>query len=122
MRKTLLLGIILSLFLLLAVPGDTLGQPFGGHGVVSPFGEVTLGPADGGLHFHINPSEDHSMFESLEHDSYQYGALQGYEHYRSKELQSFDRFRDIQYPKYRPDYRPSFDSFFGVEYFNPLKW
>ena len=41
---------------------------------------------------------------------------------RSKELQNFDRFRDIQYPKSEPYSPSSFDSFFGVEYQNPLKW
>ena len=120
MKKTVLVGIIL--FLIFLVPGDTLGQPFGGHGVVSPPGEATAGLVDGGLHFHGNPAEDHYMFESLEQDSYQYEALHGYEHYRSKELQSFDRFRDIQYPKDQPDSRPSSDSFFGVKSHNPLKW
>jgi hypothetical protein len=110
------------LFLLLSAPGGSIAQPFGGHGLVNPLGGVTVGPVNGGVHFHGNPSEDHYAFESLEHDSYQYNALHGYEHYRSKELQRFDRFRDIRYPSYQPDYRPSSDSFFGVEYYNPLKW
>jgi len=120
MRKTFLVGMIL--FLIFLVPEDTLGESFGGHGVVSPLGEVTAGPVNGGLHFHSNPAEDHFIFESLERHSYQYEALHGYEHYRSKELQSFDRFRDIQYPKDQPDSRPSSDSFFGVRSYNPLKW
>jgi|APHig6443717497_1056834.scaffolds.fasta_scaffold207478_1 hypothetical protein len=120
MKKTLLLGIIL--FLLFAVPGDTIAQPFDGHGFVNPLGAVTAGPVNGGLHFHSNPSEDHYMYESLEHHSYQYYALHGYEHYRFKELQNFDRFRDIQYPKSKPYYPSNFDSFFGFEYQNPLKW
>jgi len=120
MKKTILLSMML--FLLFSAPGVSIAQPFDGHGLVNPLGGVTAGPVNGGLHFHGNPSEDHSAFESLEHDSYQYYALQGYEHYRSKELQRFDRFRDIQYPKNEPYYPSSLDSFFGVDCYNPLKW
>jgi len=120
MTKTLVFGIIL--FLLFSVPGDSLGQPFGGHSVVSPLGEVIGGPMNEGLHFHNNPAEDHYAFESLDRHSYQYEALHGYEHYRSKELQRFDRFNDIRYPNSQPDYRPRSDSFFGVKSYNPLKW
>ena len=122
MLKTVLLEIILFFFLLLSVPGDTLGQPFGGNGVASPRGEVTTGLVDGGLHFHGNPAEDHFLFESLEHHSYPYYALHRYEHYRSKELQSFDRFRDIQSPKNKPYHPSNFDRFFGFKSYNPLKW
>jgi hypothetical protein len=120
MKKALLLSIIL--FLLFSAPGVSKAQPFGEHGVVNPLGGITAGPVNGGLHFHSNPSEDHYAFESLEHHSYQYYALHGYEHYRGEELQHFDRFRDIQYPKDQPYSRPSFDSFFGVDSYNPLKW
>jgi hypothetical protein len=120
MTKTLLLSIIL--FVLLSAPGVSIAQPFNGHGLVNPLEGVIAGPVNGGLHFHRNPSEDHYAFESLEHHSYSYYALHGYGHYRSKELQHFDRFRDIQYPKDQPDYRSSYDSFFGVESYNPLKW
>ena len=62
--------------------GISIAQPFDGHGFVNPLGAVTAGPVNGGLHFHSNPSEDHYMFESLEHHSYQYDALHGYEHYQ----------------------------------------
>jgi len=120
MKKTLLFSIIL--FVLFSAPGLSKAQPFGGHGVVNPLGGITAGPVNGGLHFHGNPSEDHFAFESLERHSYQYEALHGYEHYRGEELRNFDRFRDIQYPKDQPYSRPGFDSFFGVESHNPLKW
>ena len=120
MTRTLVFAIIL--FLLFSVPGDSLGQPFDGHSVVSPLGEVTAGPVNGGLHFHGNPSEDHYAFESLEHHSYQYYALHGYEHYKGKGLQNLDTFRDIQYPKEKPNSPPGSDSFFGVKSYNPLKW
>ena len=120
MNKTLLLSIIL--FLVCSAPGVSIAQPFGGHGVVSPAGEATAGLVDGGLHFHGNPAEDHYMFESLERHSYQYEALHGYEHYKGRELQNPDRFKDIRYPKQKPDSRPGSDSFFGAEYNNPLKW
>jgi len=120
MMKTLVLGIIL--FLLFSASGVSIAQPFGGHGVVSPPGEVTTGLVDGGFHFHGNPAEDHSIFESLEHDSYKYYALHGYEHLRSEKFGDLDRFRDTRYPKDQPDSRPSFDSFFGVKSYNPLKW
>lgn len=120
MKKTLLLSLIL--FLLFSVPGDAIGQPFGGYGVVSPPGEATAGLVNGGVHFHGNPSEDHFIFESLEHHSYQYEALQGYEHYKRKDLQNLGRFKDVRYPKNEPYSPPSLDSFFGVESSNPLKW
>jgi hypothetical protein len=120
MKTTLLLSMIF--LLLLSVPGDAIGQPFGGHDVVTPLGEVTPAPVNGRLHFHGNPLEDHSEFESLEHHSYQYYALHGYEHYRSKELHSMDRFNDIRYPKAQPYSRPGTDSFFGVQSYSPLKW
>jgi len=121
MKKTLLFGTIL--FLLLSAPGVSKAQPFGAHGPANPLRGVIVGPVNGGLHFHINPFEDHSAFESLEHDSYQYYALHGYEYYnRSEKLPRLDRFKDIQYPKNEPYIQPSSDSFFGVEYDNPLKW
>ncbi len=120
MKKTLLLSVFL--FLVCSAPGVSTAQPFGGHGVVNPLGGATVGLANGGVHFHSNPSEDHSILESLEHHSYQYDALHGYEHIRSKELQHFDRFRDIQYPKNEPYHPSSLGSFFGVEYDNPFRW
>ena len=120
MTKTLVFGIIL--FLLFSAPGDSLGQPFGGHGVVSPLGEATASPVNGGLHFHSNPADDHYMFESREQDSYQYEALHGYEHYNGKGLQNLDPFRDIRYPKEKPNSHLGSDSFFGVKPYNPLKW
>jgi hypothetical protein len=117
MNRTLLFSVIL--FLLCSAPGVSTAQPLGGHGVVNPLGGAITGTANGGLHFHINPSEDHPMFESLERDTYQYYALHGYEHYRGKDLQQVDRFRDIQYPKNQPYYPSRFDSFFGVDSYNP---
>lgn len=120
MNKAVMLS--LMLVLLLSAPGITMAQPSSGHGVVSPAGEATTGLADGGLHFHDNPAEDHYMFESFERHSYQYEALHGYEHYRGDELKRLDRFEDIRYPKDKPDSRPSSDRFFGAEYHNPLKW
>ena len=120
MKKTILVSTFL--FLLFLAPGLSIAQPFGGHSSANPLGGIPAGLVNGGVHFHINPSDDHYTFESLEHDSYQYYALHGYEHYRSIELQHFDRFRDIQYPKHEPYYPSSLDSFFGVEYDNPLKW
>jgi len=120
MKKTLLLSVFL--FLVCSAPGVSTAQPFGGHGVVSPPGETTAGLVDGGLHFHGNPAEDHSMFESLEQDSYQYEALHGYEHYKGKGLQNLDPFNDIRYPKEKPNSHPGFDSFFGVKPSNQLKW
>jgi len=120
MKKTILLSILLFLFF--SAPGVSVGQPFDGRGPASILGGVTAGPVVGGPHFHINPSEDHYAFESLERHSYQYDALHGYEHYRSERPQRLDRFKDIQYPKDKPDDRPGFDSFFGVESYNPLKW
>jgi hypothetical protein len=122
MKKTLLLGIILSLCLLLWLPGDSSGQPFGGYGVVTPPGGATVGLVDGGLHFHGNPADDHSMFESLERDSYQYEALHGYEHIRSDKLKEVDRFKDVRNSTDRRDSRSSRESFFGVDSVNPLKW
>lgn len=118
MKKTLLLSTIL--FLLLSAPGVGEAQPFGGHDVVRPLGGITAGPVNGGLHFHGDPSEDHYAFESLEHHSYQYYALHGYKHCRGEELQNSDRFRDLRYPKDQPYSRPGFDSFFGVQSYNPL--
>jgi len=120
MTKTLVFGIIL--FLLFSAPGDSLGQPFAGHGITTRLGEVTAGPVNGGLHFHSNPSEDHFIIESLERHSYQYEALHGYEHYKGKGLQNLDPFNDIRYPKEKPNSHPGFDSFFGVKPSNQLKW
>jgi hypothetical protein len=120
MRTTVVLCIII-LFLLFLVPGDAICQPFAGHGITTTLGEATAGLEDGGLHFHGNPAEDHTIFESLERHSYEYEALHGYGHYRSKGLQRFDRFNDIRYPKDQPESRPSVDSFFGVKSYNPLK-
>jgi len=118
MKKTLLLSIIF--ILLFSAPEVSNAQPFGGHGVVNPLGGISAGPVKGGLHFHGNPSEDHYAFESLERHSYQYEALHGYKHYRGEEPQRLDRFKDIQYPKDQPYSRPGFESFFGVESYNPL--
>lgn len=120
MNKTVMLS--LMLILLFSAPGVSMAQPLGGHGVVSPAGEAIAGLVDGGLHFHGNLAHDHYMFESLEHHSYQYEVLHGYEHYKGKHLQNLDRFKDIRYPKDKPDSRPSSDSFFGVKCNNPLKW
>lgn len=120
MKKTILLSIVL--FLLFSAPGVSIGQPFDGRGLANPLGGVTVGPVNGGHHFHINPSEDHYAFESLERHSYQYDALHGYEHYRGEELKRLDRFKDIQHSNDKPGYRPGSDSFFGVESYNPLNW
>jgi len=119
MNKALLLGIIP--FLIFLASGDSLGQPFGRHGVVSPLGQVTASPVNGELHFHSNPAEEHYAFESLEHHSYQYYALHGYEHYKAKGLRSLDPFRDIRYPKDKANSRPGSDSFFGVKSYDALK-
>ena len=120
MKRMLLLSIIY--FLLFSAPGFSIAQPYARHGSVNPLGEVTTGRVDGRLHFHSDPSEDHYAFESLEHHSYQYYALHGYEHYKGKGLQNLDTFRDIQYPKEKPNSPPGSDSFFGVKSYNPLKW
>jgi hypothetical protein len=120
MKRILLLGTIF--FLLFLTPGVGMAQPFVGSGPANPLGGASPGLVNGGFHFHINPSDDHYAFESLERHSYQYEALHGYEQIKSERLQQFDRFKDIQYPKDQPDTRPSSDSFFGVESYNPLKW
>jgi hypothetical protein len=121
MKTTVVLGAILLLLPVL-VPVDAAAQPFGGTTFANPLGGVPPALVNGGFHFHINPSEDHFAFESLERDSYQYYALHGYDHYTGKDLQQVGRFKDIQYPSYQPRYRSSLDSFFGVESYNPLKW
>jgi hypothetical protein len=120
MKKVLLLSTIL--FLLLLTPRVGMAQPFVGSGPAGPLGGASPGLVNGGFHFHINPSDDHAAFESLERHSYQYEALHGYEHLKSEGLQQVDRFKDIQSPKDQPDTRPSTDGFFGVESHNPLKW
>src|SRR5512136_194331 len=120
MKKTLLLGAIL--FLLFSTPGVSVAQPFVGNPFANPLGGASPGLVNGGFHFHINPSDDHYAFESLERHSYQYEALHGYEHIKSDKLQQLDRFKDIQYPKDQPVTRSSYDSFFGVESYNPLDW
>ena len=120
-KTTVALSMIL-LFLTVFAVGEAAAQPFGGTTFVNPLGGGPPALVNGGFHFHINPSEDHFAFESLERDSYQYYALHEYEDYKGKDLQQVDRFNDIQYPSYKPEYRPSFDSFFGVESYNPLKW
>jgi hypothetical protein len=120
MKRVLLLSTIF--FLLFLTPKGGMAQPFVGSGPANPFGGASPGLVNGGFHFHINPSEDHYAFESLERHSYQYEALHGYEHIRGEGLQQVDRIRDIQYPKDQPDYRPSYDSFFGVGYYDPYKW
>jgi hypothetical protein len=120
MKKVLLLGTIF--FLLFLTPRVGVAQPFVGSGPANPFGGASPGLVNGGFHFHINPSEDHYAFESLDRHSYQYEALHGYEHIKSEGLQHPDRFRDIQYPKDQADNRSSGESFFGVESYNPLKW
>jgi hypothetical protein len=120
MKKTLLLGALL--LLLFSAPRVCMAQPFGGLGFVNPLGGVSHGLGNGGFHFHINPAEDHYAFESLERHSYQYEALHGYEHIKSEKLQQFDRFKDMQYPKDQPENRSSYESFFGVESYNPLNW
>ncbi len=118
MRKLVLLSAIL--FLLSLTPRVGMAQLFVGSGPVNPFGGASPGLVNGGFHFHINPSEDHYAFESLERHSYQYEALHGYEHIKSDKLQHVDRFKDLQYPKDQPDNRPNSGSFFGVESYNPL--
>lgn len=95
-------------------------QGFVGSGPANPLGGASPGLVNGGFHFHINPLEDHFAFESLDRHTYQYEALHGYEHIQSKKLQQLDRFNDIQYP-HQPGPGSSNDSFFGVDYFNPLK-
>jgi len=120
MKKILLVGTIF--FLLFLTPKVGMAQPFVGSGSVNSFGGASPGLANGGFHFHINPLDDHYAFESLERHTYQYEALHGYEHIQSGGSQRPDRFKDIQYPKDQPDTRPSSDSFFGVESYNPLKW
>jgi hypothetical protein len=120
MKKTLLLSTVL--FLVCSAPGVSIAQPLGGTTFVNPLVGTPPALVNGRFHFHITPLEDHPAFESLDKDSYQYHALHGYEHYRGKDLQQVDRFRDIQYPKDQPDYRSSYDSFFGVESSNPLRW
>ena len=120
MKVILLLSPIL-LFLLL-LPAGAMAQPVGGITYVNPLGGVPAGLVNGGFHFHINPLEDHPAYESLDKDSYQYYALHGYKHYRGKDLQPVDRFPDIQHPKLQPLNPPNSESFFGVEYHNPLKW
>ena len=120
MKKTILLGAILVL--LLSAPRVGIAQPLAGSGFVNPLYRGSPGLANGGFHFHINPLDDHSAYDSLDKDSYQYYALHGYEHYRGKDLQPVDRFPDIQYPKDQPDARSSYDTFFGVESYNPYKW
>jgi hypothetical protein len=120
MKRVLLLGTIF--FLLFLTPRVGMVQPFVGSGPANPLGGASPGLVNGGFHFHINPSDDHAAFESLERHSYQYKALHGYEHIKSEGLQQVDRFKDIQSPKDQPDTRPSSDGFFGVESYNPLKW
>ncbi len=120
MKRVLLLSTIF--FLLFLTPRGGMAQPFVGNGPANPFGGASPGLVNGGFHFHINPSEDHYAFESLERHSYQYEALHGYEHIKSDKLQQVDRFKDIQYPKDQPATRSSYDSFFGVESYNPLDW
>jgi hypothetical protein len=120
MKKTLLLGAIL--FVLFLAPKVSIAQPYVASGSVSPLGGASPGLANGGFHFHINPSDDHFAFESLDRHTYQYEALHGYEHLKSDRLQQVDRFKDIQYPKDQPPTRYSYDSFFGVESYNPLDW
>jgi hypothetical protein len=117
-------GILFSmvLFFVFSALGVGMTQPFVGSGSVNSFGGASPGLANGGFHFHINPLDDHYAFESLERHTYQYEALHGYEHIQSGGSQRPDRFKDIQYPKDQPDTRPSPDSFFGVESYNPLKW
>jgi hypothetical protein len=85
-------------------------------------GGTSPGLANGGFHFHTNPVDDHFAFESLDRHTYQYEALQGYEHIRREKLQEVERFKDIQYPKDQPESRSSSESFFGVKSYNPLKW
>jgi hypothetical protein len=121
MKTTLVISLILF-FMLFLVPGGASAQPFGGISYENPFGGAPAGMENGGFYFHINPLEDHPAYESLDKDSYQYYALQGYEHYRGKNLQKVDRFPDIQYPKKQPDAHSSYDTFFGVESYNPYKW
>jgi hypothetical protein len=120
MKKAFLFGTIF--FLLLLTPRVGMAQPFVGSGPANPLGGASPGLMNGGFHFHINPSDDHAAFESLERHSYQYEALHGYEHIKSEELQQVDRFKDIQSPKEQRATRPSSDGFFGVESYNPLKW
>jgi hypothetical protein len=120
MKKTLLLGVIL--FVLFSAPKISMAQPYVGSGSVSPLGGASPGLTNGGFHFHINPSDDHFAFESLDRHRYQYEALQGYEHIKSEKLQQVDRFKDIQYPKDQPENRSAYESFFGVESYSPLKW
>jgi len=120
MKKAFLFGTIF--FLLLLTPRVGMAQPFVGSGPANPLGGASPGLMNGGFHFHINPSDDHAAFESLERHSYQYEALHGYEHIKSEGLQQVDRFKDIQSPKEQRATRPSSDGFFGVESYNPLKW
>jgi hypothetical protein len=119
MKKGILLSMVL--FFVFSAPGVGMPQPFVGSDPANPLGGASPGLVNGGFHFHINPAEDHYAFESLERHSYQYEALQGYEHLKSEGLQHPDRFRDIQYPKDQADNRSSYESFFGVESDNPLK-
>jgi hypothetical protein len=119
MKKILLLGTFF--FLMFLTPRVTTAQPFVGSGFVNPLSGASAGLVNGGFHSHINPLEDHPAYESLERDSYQYEALHGYEHTKSERLQHLHRFDDIQYPKDRPNPRSSYDTFFGFDYFNPLK-
>jgi hypothetical protein len=120
MKKILLLGTIF--FLLFLTPRVNMAQPFVGTGSASPFGGALPGLANGGFHFHINPTEDHYAFESLDRHTHQYEALRGYEHIKSEKLQQVDRFKDIQYPKNQPYSSSSDDSFFGVQTNSPLDW
>jgi hypothetical protein len=121
MKTTLVISLMLFSMLLL-VPEYTSAQPFSGFSYANPLGGVPAGMENGGFHFHINPLEDHPAYESLDKDSYQYYALHGYEHCKGKDLQKVDRFPDIQYPKKQPAARSSYDTFFGVESYNPYKW
>jgi hypothetical protein len=120
MRKRTLLSAIF--FVLLLAPGVGVAQPLVGTGSVNPLGGATPGLANGGFHIHINPADDHFAFESLDRHTYPYEALHGYGHVKSDNLKQVDRFKDIQSPKDRPASRSSYDSFFGVESYNPLNW
>jgi hypothetical protein len=120
MKKILLIGTIF--FLLFLTPRVGMAQTFVGSGPANPLGGASPGLVNGGFHFHINPADDHYAFESLDRHTYQYEALHGYEHIKSEKLQQVERFKDIQSPKDQPATRSSYDSFFGVESDNPLKW
>jgi hypothetical protein len=119
MRRFLLVAIAVILF---SVPRVGAAQSFVGGGSANPLGGTSPGLANGGFHFHTNPVDDHFAFESLDRHTYQYEALQGYEHIRREKLQEVERFKDIQYPKDQPESRSSSESFFGVKSYNPLKW